>query len=591
MAKIRVLSEGLVRKIAAGEVIERPASVAKELIENALDAEASRIDVDVRAGGRQGIAVADNGLGMARDDVLLCAERHATSKMQSPTDLFSIASLGFRGEALASIGAVSHMTIETQTGQAEEGTRLVIEGGIRRELGSIGRDVGTTVTVRNLFFNTPARRKFLRRMDTESRHITEAMVQLGAACPSVALRLVHEGNEVLRLDSTDQRTRAGELLGIGPDELLSVDLEESGVSVRGFTCPPGGCRRTRGKQLLVVRGRPIAPRGLGAAVGSGYGGLLPQGAHPVFVLWLDVDPRKVDVNVHPTKREVRFADERLVREALQSGVRKALSSPGSVSYSVSAGEASADVPTVSETGAAFVGGPIAQTPQSGWQVREVDQIALSLVAPGTPRIQPMSPEEEPAVPGDQLAAAQGTFQIHNKYIAAPLAEGIALIDQHAAHERIRYEEVLDAMDAQGFGSQRLLVPLTVELDPVEMSIFRGAEGLFAQLGFEVRELGPRTLIVDTIPSELRNWEDGAVFHQILGTVAEELEARSEARDAMAAAMACHTSIRAGEPLSLEEMRTLVGRLLDTREPYVCPHGRPTVVRILLSEMDRMFRRT
>ena len=431
MGIIRVLSEGLVRKIAAGEVIERPASVAKELVENALDAEASRIDVDVKAGGRQGITVADNGLGMARDDVLLCTERHATSKMRSPTDLFAIASLGFRGEALASIGAVSHMTIETQTGQEEEGTRLVVEGGIRREITSIGRDVGTAVAVRNLFFNTPARRKFLRRVETESRHITEMLVQLGSACPAVALRLVLEGREVLRLDPTDPRTRAGELLAIDPDELLPVDLEESGVSISGFTCPPSGCRRTRGKQFLVVRGRPISPRGLGLAVSAGYGGLLPHGTHPVFVLWLDVDPRKVDVNVHPTKREVRFADERLVREVLQAGVRQALDSPGSMSYGVPGTGSRADVSTISEAGASFTRGPTTGASLSGREHQQTDQIALSLVAPGTPRALTMGSEEEAAAPEDQPAAA-GTFQIHNKYIAASLPDGIALIDQHCA---------------------------------------------------------------------------------------------------------------------------------------------------------------
>jgi len=590
--KIRILSESMVRKIAAGEVIERPASVVKELVENAVDAEASRIDVDIKTGGRQGITVTDNGLGMTRDDVLLCAERHATSKMQSPTDLFAIASLGFRGEALASIGAVSRMTIETRTGQEEEGTRLVIEGGLRRELGSIGRDAGTSVAVRNLFFNTPARRKFLRRVDTESRHITEVLVQLGAACPSVAMRLVQEGREVLHFAPGDRRSRVGELLGIDPEELLSVDLEKSGISIRGFTCPPGRCRRTRGKQYLVVRGRPISPRGLSTSVSAGYGGLLPHGTHPVFVLWLEVDPRQVDVNVHPTKREVRFADERLVREVLQSAVRGAFDLSGTASYSQQASGHSAGIHTVAEAAAPFGEQPRLQGDPAGPTAQGVDQMALSLVAPGSPRAQPLvTSEAEMVGAADQLTATRALFQIHNKYIAVPLREGTALIDQHAAHERVRYEEILDAMAAHGAVSQRLLVPLTVELSPTEMDVFRGADGLFEQLGFGVRDLGPRSLIVDSVPVELKNWDDGELFHQILETLAEELEVRVEARDALAAAVACHSSIRTGQALLLEEMRALVDRLLETREPFVCPHGRPTVVRILLSDMDRMFRRT
>lgn len=593
MSKIRILSESLVRKIAAGEVIERPASVVKELVENALDAEASRVDVDIKAGGRQDITVTDNGLGMTRDDILLCAERHATSKMHSPTDLFAITSLGFRGEALASIGAVSRMTIDTRTGQEEEGTRLVIEGGIRRELGSIGRSIGTSVTVRNLFFNTPARRKFLRRVDTECRRITEALIQLGSACPAVALRLVQEGREVLRLAPGDLRARTGELLGIDPEELLSVELEESGVSIRGFTCPPARCRRTRGKQFLAVRGRAIPARGLSTAICAGYGGLLPPGTHPGYLLWLEVDPRQVDVNVHPTKREVRFADERLVRQVLQSAVRGAFDLPGAASYCGQRPGEATEAGTVAEAASAFSGSHREEAWSAGQGDRDISQMALSLVAPRIPRAQPVVAGAEAGMMDapKQLADARAMFQIHNKYIAAPLAEGTALIDQHAAHERIRYEEVLDAMAAQGATSQRLLVPLTVELTPADMGAYRGADGLFEQLGFGVRELGPRTLIVDSIPVELRHWDDGALFHQILGSLAEELEVRSEERDALAAAMACHSTIRTGEALSLEEMRALVDRLLQTREPFICPHGRPTVVRIMLSEIDHMFLRT
>ncbi|MFC1526716.1 DNA mismatch repair endonuclease MutL, partial [Candidatus Latescibacterota bacterium] len=327
MAKIQILSESMIRKIAAGEVIERPASVVKELVENALDAAARRVDITVREGGRQGITVSDDGSGIAREDVELCAERHATSKMRAPTDLFGIATLGFRGEALASIGAVSRLEIETRTAGNEEGTRLVIEGGVRRELAGIGRDLGTTVSVRNIFYNTPARRKFLRHVETEMRHITRAVVQLAASSPEVAFRLVHQDRELLHYLPAERQERAGELLGLDPEDLLGVEGQGEGMSVHGLVSTPGQCRRTRTRQYLMVQQRPVAAGSLSRALYSGYGGLLPHNAHPLYALWLEMDPRQVDVNVHPTKREVRIANERAVRELLQTAVREALDMP------------------------------------------------------------------------------------------------------------------------------------------------------------------------------------------------------------------------------------------------------------------------
>ena len=512
-ASIHRLPENLVRKIAAGEVIERPASVVKELVENALDAEAGRVGIDVEEAGRQGIRVADSGLGMSRRDVQLCTERHATSKMRTPTDLFTISTLGFRGEALASISAVSRLIVESRVAGQDEGTRLVVEGGVQRELAAIGRDVGTTVEVRGLFYNTPARRKFLRHQDTEMRHVTQAVVALAAARPEVGFRLDHGGRQVLDLPPGERSLRAAELLRLDAGQLLT---------------PPGNCRRTRARQYVVVRQRPIASRALAAAVYTGYGSLLPHNGHPEFVLWLDLDPRHLDVNVHPTKREVRFARESELRQLVQEGVREALKVPEARSFSYPSGQEDRP-PGVSEK-------PTVDTPATSrssyftepapWD-ESAGQMSLTLLPES-----PVAGEPVPADAGGREAVSEArlstrAWQIHDKYVLIPIRDGLLVVDQHVAHERVRFEEVQDALDSEGVASQQLLIPLTVSVNPVEMEAFRQAREQFERLGFGVREFGPGSLLVDAIPPGLRHWGDGDLFLQILSELIEELDARFE----------------------------------------------------------------
>ena len=591
---IQLLSESVVRKIAAGEVIERPASVVKELAENSIDAGAETVHVEIAAGGRQSILVSDDGKGMTREDAELCTERHATSKMRSPTDLFDIGTLGFRGEALASIGAVSRLTLETRCENDAGGTKVSIEGGIRRELSTIARDVGTAVWARSLFFNTPARRKFLRHIETESRYITQTVSQLAAGNPKVAFRLAHEDRSVLDLRGGDRTERAGELLGADPDDLLEAQWDTSGISVQVILCPPALCRRTRGRQFLIVKGRPIFSKSLSSAVYTGYGGLLPHGCHPSYVLWLELDPRQVDVNVHPTKREVRFANEREVSGAIQHAVGQAVEmpeftpgvtplpwQPAASGHSIAAdsGETFQTLPTESPSVAGA----------------GLEQLSLSILAPSSPAAVQVgergSPEDTDTL--GHIRAAPFLWQLHNKYLAVAIPEGIALIDQHVAHERIRYEEVLSHLDAESAGSQQLLIPLSIDLTPVEMDVYREAEALLQKVGFSIREFGPRSVIVDAIPVELGNWADGEILRQIIGDFQEDVvvEATHKPRDSLAASMACHSSIRAGERLSQEEMMTLTSRLLATKEPFVCPHGRPIMIKIALEEIDRLFGRT
>ncbi len=600
--RIHKLSENMIRKIAAGEVIERPASVAKELVENSLDAEAGRIHVEIVDGGRQGIRVSDDGHGMTRDDVDVCAERHATSKMRSPTDLFTIDTLGFRGEALASIGAVARMSIDTRTADVEEGTRLVIEGGIRRALTPVARDVGTTIEVRNLFFNTPARRKFLRHIETEARYVTQGIVSLAAAHPDVSFELIHVDRSEMQLLSGDRAQRAADLLNVEADSLLWVDGETGGVRVQGLVSPPSFCRRTRSKQYVVVRRRPVSSTPVQRGVYAGFGGLLPLHQHPMFVLWLDLDPRQLDVNVHPTKREVRFADDRVVREAVEMAVRAALEMPETTTYSAQPASAtdwrSGDAkkpPAASTTGGA---GQIADEvwhPTAAASVAFDDhpqdlQISLDLVANGELRgAEPLAGEtgERALVEARQ---SQKWWQFHDKYILLLVADGLLVIDQHAAHERVRFEEVLDALGQDPVASQSLLIPLTIDVNPVEMAVFQQASDQFERLGFNVREFGPQTLLVEGLPPELRSWSKGDLFYELLGGLIEELDVRSEAREALAATMACHSSIRAGRRLVGEEIGRLINKLLRARDPFACPHGRPIILRLPLTEFDRLFGR-
>lgn len=602
--RINILSENVISKIAAGEVVDRPASVVKELVENSLDAGAEKVTVAIAAGGRQSIIVSDNGSGMSREDTELCVERHATSKMSGPADLFDIDTLGFRGEALASIAAASRMTIDTRLLEEQEGTRLVIEGGIRRQLGAAARDVGTSIAVRSLFFNTPARRKFLRHAETEARYVTQTVIQLASAYPAVAFQLRHEERTTLDLRSGSKQERAADILGLPVTELLHATIDQDGITAQLWMSTPGECRKSRAKQFCVVRQRPVYSRDVNQSIYSGFGGLLPHGRHPLFVLWLDLDPRQVDVNVHPTKREVKFSAIREIREAVSAAAQQALEtarSSGSVflpqptleGESMAAEPRPAFLPSQSKDAA----GVISQATRD-WQRQA--QMSLALLAPSQLQGTPLTPQTADSAQGEGEdsetlshlgSEAAVLWQVHSKYILSLIPDGLIVIDQHVAHERVRFEEVLDRMEAEGTSSQQLLFPIMVELSPIEMDAFFEAREHFAKIGFGIEGLGPKQLRVESVPAELKSWSDGEIFHSIISELLEEIEIRAHLREAVAASMACHTSIRAGERLSSQQMKTLIERLLQAREPFVCPHGRPIFVKIPLREFDKLFGRT
>ena len=574
---IRVLDESLIGKIAAGEVVERPAAVVKELVENSIDAGAAKIRVEIKAGGKQSIVVIDDGSGMNREDIALCVRRHATSKMASVADLFCIQTLGFRGEALASIGAVAHLAIESRAQQDEAGTRLVVEGGIEREMHSIGRARGTTIVVKSLFFNTPARRKFLRSVDAEARHVAQTIIHLAAGYPALGFELEREDRQVLNYAPASRRERAAELLGIPAAELLDLAHEEEGVKIAGVLAAPERCGRSKGKQYLIVQGRPISSRLMGTAVQQCFEGLLPEGRHPVFMLWIDMDPRKIDVNVHPTKREIRLADEGQVIAALENSVRQKLRLPDTQSFvydSSAAGVEPVSVRVGEPASPVLQRLPVPEAP--GAAVHADDQLTMALVAPSAAKI--------------ALAEDAAMWQVHNQYILVEVADGLLFVDQQAAHQRINYDRAMAQMDGVAGESQQLLFPIQLEMGAADFEIFNQVRDDIAKLGFVVRDFGTRTVLVEAVPAELDRFGEGDVFYQLLNDVRDGQHSGRSWREALVLAYVRKASIKKGQKLNPEEMAHLINELLKVDSPHISPTDKPIMARMKLSDMERLLRK-
>jgi DNA mismatch repair protein MutL len=592
--KIRILPDDIANRIAAGEVVERPASVAKELIENSVDAESDRIVVEVAAGGKESLRVSDNGYGMSRDDALLALERHATSKIQSLDDLKGLLTHGFRGEALPSIAAVSRMTLETRLSDAVEGTRVSVVGGRVQDVSAIGRGQGTTITLHGLFFNVPARRKFLKSVDTEFRHIVNAVTAMAMAYPEIGFDLKHNGRQVLQLGRSRFDRRAEQIFGVryGADA-IGIESVVSGIEVRGFVGKPESARKSGAQQVLIVNNRWVQHKAIGFAVYEGYGGLLPKGLAPSYCLCLSIDPARVDVNVHPSKREVRFADERSIYSLITQAVQQSLRG--------------ADIiPEMSDAVMPVVPVSIAESPEITYQpgqpkVGGQPQMALPL----TVRMSQGKAKRGTGINTDGLDeedfARVSVWQLHSKYILAHIKNGLIAIDQQVAHQRILYERAIDNMHTRPATSQRLLFPLTLDFGVKEIFIVREAMPLLEKMGFGIRDFGGHTVVVDAIPMGLRTWQDGQLLRDMIRDMAEAEQATSvppsvQARQIapeehrLASVYAWHTSIRTGEDLSTEEMRALIDQLFATREPFVSPYGKPTLVKIGLDEIDNRFKR-
>jgi DNA mismatch repair protein MutL len=680
MSKIRVLPDHLSNLIAAGEVVERPASVAKELVENAIDAGATRVAVDVEGGGRRLLKITDDGEGMTRDDAVLAFERHATSKISRADDLNAIGTLGFRGEALASIASVARVELVTRTEDESAATRVVIEGGRMRDVKDAAHPRGSTIVVRDLFFNTPARRKFLRSEATESFHLTNLVTHYALAHPEISFTLTNNGRETIRVaPAKDLRERAYQIFGSqfleGLLEVNSAVSEPGAVAtgsvrtagevnfspsqiakVEGFVSAPRERRTSRDAQFLFVNGRFVRDRLIGRALSEGYRSILPHGVYPVALLFIDVPLEEVDVNVHPAKTEVRFRRAAAVADSVRAAVRAALASAGyapaaeaqtSAEFRRDEVGSDADENRITPTDVAetevpsrieplarstFALRPEPQQERIGFGFATAVQAQLSaeeIAASQEPgRSEPLpanpmpvakaisdeqvQPEVSPALqPPSTLPPLDSATkfvrepiveslsqnirplgQLDESFIIATDDEGLLLIDQHVAHERVLFDKYRALEGSRQSESQRMLIPETFDLSPAQAVSFETIAEELEGYGFELMRLSGRTVAIKATPADLPASEARNVLSEVLDSVDQEKRGKSREvlRDEIAASLACHSAIKVNTPLAPEKMRWLIDRLLLTSSPTTCPHGRPVILRLTTQDILKGFHR-
>lgn len=699
MSKIRVLSDQLANQIAAGEVVERPASVAKELVENSVDAGARRIEVEVEGGGRRLLRISDDGDGMTRDDALLAFERHATSKISTAEDLNAIRTLGFRGEALASIASVARVELVTKTADAPAATRVLIEGGRVRDVKDAAHPKGTTISVRDLFFNVPARRKFLRSEATESFHLTNLVMHYALAHPEIAFTLTNNGRETLRATpASDLRERAYQIFG--PEFIESLLLVSGGQEqvalVSGYVSSPAMRRTSRDAQYLFINGRFVRDRLIGRALSEGYRSVLPQGTYPAALLFLDVPLEEVDVNVHPAKTEVRFRRAAAVADAVREAVRASLAAGGYLRGGAASVADEAEPSSDKETRAIdeqatdnephedeprtdveaerepdglsgemarpvhpsvteelvpparqgsiefgfttvndedlWTDKPPPPPPPKAGTARGLDailrhsnleplesrtthadkrteeqaaktesaarekQTALEATAPPSQRIPPLVSaagliREVPATALQSNIRPLG--QLADSFIVATDDEGLLLIDQHVAHERILFEKYQAAENRRPSESQQLLMPETFDLTPAQVSVFDLVSPELEAYGFGLMRLSGRTVAIRAVPADLPATEARSMLAEVLDTVEADKRdaARAQLHERIAARLACAAAVKASTPLSVEKMRWLIDRLLLTSSPTTSAHGRPAILRLTLRDIEKGFFRS
>src|SRR5579883_369833 len=587
---IRRLPETLVNRIAAGEVVERPAAAVKELIENAIDAGASRIEIRLRNGGQSLIAVEDDGIGMMPDEIELAVERHATSKL--PEDrLDRIVTLGFRGEALPSIGSVSRMTIASRPGGAELGWGLLVEGGVKRALGPVARNVGTRVEVRDLFYATPARLKFMKSTRTETQQVRETVERLALAHPALGFLLADEDRTLLSLSpergsATEIRpARLAAILGAEVAEnAMMLDGERDGVRLTGYAGLPTLNRATSREQFLFVNGRPVKDKLFSGAVRAAYMDVLAHDRHAVVALFLEAPSDAVDVNVHPAKTEVRFRDAQMVRSLIVGTIRRGLEAAG---HRASSTVSSATIAHFRPGGSVSRYVPLPLNPAARG-FAEAAQAAFALVDQPSARAEE-APELAPAVERHPLGAARA--QIHETYIVAQTEDGVVIVDQHAAHERLTYEKVKRQIGEGKVARQMLLVPEVVELGVARADALADAAEALAECGLAVEPFGEGAVLVREAPAMIPAGQVAAMVRDLAEEFLAEGSAAAGRRiDQVCSSIACHGSVRAGRRLTVEEMNALLREMEATPLSGQCNHGRPTYVELKLADIERLFGR-
>lgn len=593
-SRIRILSEQLANMIAAGEVVERPVSVVKELVENAIDAGARRIGVEIEGGGKRLIRVSDDGCGMTEDDLLLSVERHATSKIASPEDLFALSTLGFRGEALPSIASVSRMYLRSRRHEEPSGRELYLEGGAVRHLREHGMAPGTVVEVRTLFFNTPARLKFMKSNETEGGHVADLVSRLSLAFPEVRFTLTIDGRESVKALDPTLPGRIAEVLGKGiSSELHPFESRSPGLTIHGFLAPPSVSRSTPGSILTFVNRRYVRDKVVQHAVLSPFRTTLEKGRYPVVVIFIDISPDEVDVNVHPTKHEVRFREQGMVHDAIGDAVSQGLSRILSLSV-----PSTPFLPTPHRSPESDRLSSVAERLERyGHRIPAVlPRPALSAHHGGTRDETKGTTHAEPAVGDESGVPLSGGREIIGQflgmYILCRDGDDLLIIDQHAAHERVRFERLRKEFAGGSLERQGLLIPLTIELTHHQSALVKEHEALLDLLGFTIEPFGAGGWVISEIPRILEGVDSVRLFVDIM----DELEvigrsaAAEDAVDSLLMKMACHSVVRGVHPLSMAEMDALLAAMSETERAGHCPHGRPVVARLSRRDIERLFRR-
>ena len=606
MAVIKLLSEELINKIAAGEVVQRPSSVVKELVENSLDSGATSILIEIKDSGKGMIRITDNGSGMDEEDARNSVLRHATSKIYQDDDLFAIETLGFRGEALASIAAVSLLSVITKQKDKLEGFNLVVEGGSILSSDVIAAEKGTIIEVCNLFFNTPARKKFLKTDAVELRHIIEVVTDFALGHKEISFRLMHERHQLLNAPSVENgNDNIASIYGVGvAKDLLEVNYQNEFVSISGYIGKPYQARNDKNQQALLVNKRCVRNAEISKAVYNGYHSLLFVNKHPVFFLQLMINPKKIDVNVHPQKTEIKVEDIEEIQKAVSLAIEETLRQHNLIPM----------VDVEFETQSSFTQGKakyaFEPTLQTKLQVKEAEAVMAGEVSDGFPEDRNVIgnnndddgdddsvsynnevsyKEEVVEIPASlKFPEMKIMGQIHKTFFVAETPGGVFFLDQHATHERVLYERFMRQLMSHKVEVQNLLQGKMIELSSAEVVILKEQQDSLSQLGFELEHFEGNTFIVKTIPLVFGRLQPKETINHILNSL--NTNSLEEVKEEIITRMACHTAIRAGEEISLSEMNNVIFELAKCVDPYTCPHGRPTMIKTMADELEKKFRR-
>lgn len=584
---IKQLSENLKNKISAGEVVERPSSVVKELVENSIDSGADEIKVIVEKGGKQLIQVSDNGSGINSKELPIAFERFSTSKINSFEDLYKIDSLGFRGEALASIASVSEVKIISKI-EDDDGAEMIIKNGVLGKVEPAAALKGTNITIQNLFYNTPARRKFLKSPRVEFRKIVEMIRRYALSNPSVSFNLVSDKRDILNLNNESLEDRIVHVMDPAyRDQLLKLNFLKGDYAIDGFLGNLNLVRTRPGEQYIFLNGRFIKNRLLNSAVYNAYKSILNRGEYPFFALNIFLPHKEVDINVHPMKTEVRFKDEWRIYHVIKSSVEEALSPILNTipDFEKPTLETQFDFPTT------FIPKEGEVNPsQEIFDLNSSSNLDIKF-KPAIDRAKSYASQlASRPEPNSGKVDLENIWQVHSKYIVSPISSGLVIIDQHVAHERVLFEEAMAAFDNNPMSAQTLLFPEVIDFSPDEFSSLLDVLPYLEKMGFRMKEFGNNSIMIEAIPSEISWGNEKNIIKEMLDNFLGSQKEHSSFQEALAASFSCKAAVKAGDVLNVEEMRELVNRLFGTKHPYYCPHGRPIIIQLSMDELDRRFER-